>query len=136
MLITTFSNRFFVIRLEHVRAMAANPTPEGGNACTGEGRLIEKGAQLIGHEPGSRGARVWLQMPRGNLEQFSPRELLLERLNVLIEQREYRDALIEMRRHRIDMNLINGLFKVHTDVLNHVSCCRLRDIPRTYWRVC
>jgi elongator complex protein 1 len=93
-LATTFSNRLFVINLED-------------NSCIGtEGRVIERGALLIGHEPGIKGIRTWLQMNRGNLEQICPRDLLVERVKVLIDRREYKDALKEMRRHRLNMNLI------------------------------
>lgn len=105
LLITTFNSRLHVVGLEEVRAFVSSNS--GGSVCQGGGRLIEKGALLVGHEPGSTGARVWLQMPRGNLEQVSPRELLLERIKILIERREYRNALVEMRRHRIDMNLVH-----------------------------
>uniref|UniRef100_A0A8R1TX78 Elongator complex protein 1 n=1 Tax=Onchocerca volvulus TaxID=6282 RepID=A0A8R1TX78_ONCVO len=66
-------------------------------------RAIEKGAMLIGHEAG--GTRVWLQMPRGNLETIHLKELLLNRLKELLNDLHFKDAAIMMKKHRIDMNL-------------------------------
>jgi elongator complex protein 1 len=72
----------------------------------GDGRQIERGANIVGHEPGLTGTKCLLQMPRGNLEQIHPRDLLVERTKTLINRREYQNALKEMRRHRLNMNLI------------------------------
>ncbi|VDK82896.1 unnamed protein product [Litomosoides sigmodontis] len=66
-------------------------------------RAVERGAMLVGHE--SDGARVWLQMPRGNLETIYLKELLLSKLKELINNMRFKDAAIIMKKHRIDMNL-------------------------------
>ncbi|VDO35960.1 unnamed protein product [Onchocerca flexuosa] len=66
-------------------------------------RTVERGAMLIGHEAG--GTRVWLQMPRGNLETIHLKELLLNRLKELLNDLHFKDAAIMMKKHRIDMNL-------------------------------
>ncbi|KAI6241324.1 Elongator complex protein 1 [Aphelenchoides fujianensis] len=104
-LLTTFSNRLFVVSLDEIERFLDNPTakPQLGR---GDGRLVERGAAIVGHEAGVTAARCWLQMPRGNLEQVFPRDLLIERLKVMIDRRAYRDVLKEMRRHRVNMNLV------------------------------
>uniref|UniRef100_A0A915Q691 Elongator complex protein 1 n=1 Tax=Setaria digitata TaxID=48799 RepID=A0A915Q691_9BILA len=66
-------------------------------------RAVERGAMLIGHE--ARGARVWLQMPRGNLETIYSRGLLLRNLKELLTGLHFKDAAVMMKKHRIDMNL-------------------------------
>ncbi|VDD96931.1 unnamed protein product, partial [Enterobius vermicularis] len=68
------------------------------------GRTVEQGAVIIGHE--NFGTRVWLEMPRGNLETIHLRSLVLKKLEECFESGEYKDAMRLMRRHRIDMNLM------------------------------
>ncbi|KAI6178588.1 Elongator complex protein 1 [Aphelenchoides besseyi] len=104
-LITTFGNRLFVLAVEEIETFLAN-TNNKQSLCRGDGRLVERGALIVGHEPGATGTRCWLQMPRGNLEQIFPRDLLIERLKVLIDSRQYQQVLKEMRRHRVNMNLV------------------------------
>lgn len=65
---------------------------------------MERGSCLIGHEP--FGTRVWLQMPRGNLETIHPRGLLIYRIKAFLDKMDYGRAIKEMRRHRINTNLI------------------------------
>lgn len=48
---------------------------------------------------------VILQMPRGNIEVIYPRPMVVLRVLFLLDNREYRRALLLMRKHRIDMNL-------------------------------
>lgn len=45
-------------------------------------------------------------MPRGNLEMIYPRSLVISNLKRLLDNTEYGEAVVEMRRHRVDMNLI------------------------------
>jgi elongator complex protein 1 len=68
------------------------------------GRVVERGATIVTNE--SNGTRVWLQMPRGNLETVYPRALLIDQLQAQLNQLEFSTVLKEMRRHRIDMNLL------------------------------
>ena len=63
---------------------------------------MENGAQLICCE----GTKVWLQMPRGNLEVISPRELALDELKVQLDARKWRQAYLDMRRHRVATDLL------------------------------
>lgn len=45
-------------------------------------------------------------MPRGNLELIHPRSLVVSYLKFLLNNFHYGKALLEMRRHRINTNLI------------------------------
>ncbi|KAH7659336.1 Elongator complex protein 1 [Dioscorea alata] len=65
----------------------------------------ERGAKMVGAIHGDEAA-VILQTPRGNLECVYPRKLVLASIiNALLEER-FRDALLMVRRHRIDFNVI------------------------------
>ncbi|VDN26204.1 unnamed protein product [Gongylonema pulchrum] len=66
-------------------------------------RAVERGALLIGHETG--GCRIWMQMPRGNLETIYLRQLQLRKLKELLDTCCFREAAVMMKKHRIDMNL-------------------------------
>uniref|UniRef100_A0A1I7YEZ4 Elongator complex protein 1 n=1 Tax=Steinernema glaseri TaxID=37863 RepID=A0A1I7YEZ4_9BILA len=68
------------------------------------GRPVERGATLLSHEKG--GTRVWMQMPRGNLELIHHRSLLIHRLKKLLDDHDYGTATSDMRRQRVDMNLL------------------------------
>ncbi|KAL7101391.1 hypothetical protein ACP275_08G051400 [Erythranthe tilingii] len=67
--------------------------------------LWEKGAQIIGVLHGDESA-VILQTPRGNLECVYPRKLVLASIFNALAQGRFRDALLMVRRHRIDFNVI------------------------------
>ena len=51
-------------------------------------------------------SRVVLQMPRGNLESFEPRSLLLMEARRQLEQGALYECLLKLRRQRIDLNLL------------------------------
>lgn len=63
---------------------------------------MESGAQLIACE----GTKVWLQMPRGNLEVISPRDLVLAELKTHLDAKNWETAYLEMRRHRVATDLL------------------------------
>lgn len=75
----------------------------GGIGINSE-RYIESGAAIVGHD--DEEGRVWLQMPRGNIEEVYCRTMLLCRLKRMLDGLQYGKALEEMRRHRVDLNLI------------------------------
>ncbi|KAI4351060.1 hypothetical protein L6164_005447 [Bauhinia variegata] len=67
--------------------------------------IWERGAKIVGVLHGDEAA-VILQTTRGNLECIYPRKLvLLSIINSLVQKR-FRDALLMVRRHRIDFNVI------------------------------
>lgn len=67
--------------------------------------IWERGAKIVGVLHGDEAA-VILQTNRGNLECIYPRKLVLGSIvNALIQGR-FRDALVMVRRHRIDFNVV------------------------------
>ncbi|KAJ4970844.1 hypothetical protein NE237_003943 [Protea cynaroides] len=67
--------------------------------------IWERGAKLVGVLHGDEAA-VILQTTRGNLECIYPRKLVLASIVNALVQRRFRDALLMVRRHRIDFNII------------------------------
>ncbi|KAE8670730.1 Elongator complex protein 1 [Hibiscus syriacus] len=67
--------------------------------------IWERGAKIIGVLYGDEAAVV-LQTNRGNLECICPRKLVLVSIVNALNQRRFRDALLMVRRHRIDFNVI------------------------------
>ncbi|XP_042511807.1 elongator complex protein 1 isoform X2 [Macadamia integrifolia] len=67
--------------------------------------IWERGAKLVGVLHGDAAA-VLLQTTRGNLECIHPRKLVLASIVNALVQRRFRDALLMVRRHRIDFNII------------------------------
>ncbi|KAJ1436377.1 WD40/YVTN repeat-like-containing domain superfamily [Sesbania bispinosa] len=67
--------------------------------------IWERGAKIVGVLHGDEAAII-LQTTRGNLECIYPRKLVLvSTINALVQKR-FRDALLMVRRHRIDFNVI------------------------------
>lgn len=70
--------------------------------------VVERGARLIAAVP--NGCKVVLQQPRGNLESFEPRVLVLLHVQRTLQQSKdsatYYNCLILLRRQRIDLNLL------------------------------
>ncbi|WKX92800.1 hypothetical protein Q1695_010665 [Nippostrongylus brasiliensis] len=69
----------------------------------GAERAVELGSVLIActSETG-----VVMQMPRGNLETIHPRPFVIRVIKRLIDSGKYIEALRDMKKHRIDMNLL------------------------------
>ncbi|KAL6980499.1 Elongator complex protein 1 [Sarracenia purpurea var. burkii] len=67
--------------------------------------IWEKGAKIVGVLHGDEAA-VILQTTRGNLECIYPRKLVLSSIVNALNHGRYRDALLMVRRHRIDFNVI------------------------------
>ncbi|PIM98416.1 IkappaB kinase complex, IKAP component [Handroanthus impetiginosus] len=67
--------------------------------------IWEKGAQILGVLHGDESA-VILQTLRGNLECVYPRKLVLASIINALRQGRFKDALLMVRRHRIDFNVI------------------------------
>ncbi|XP_034486416.1 putative elongator complex protein 1 [Drosophila innubila] len=66
-------------------------------------RNIERGAKLVMH---GHDARLVLQLPRGNLEVIYPRVLLLRLIGSLLDDGWFTDAMLMVRKHRINLNII------------------------------
>ncbi|EOY18197.1 IKI3 family protein isoform 1 [Theobroma cacao] len=67
--------------------------------------IWEKGAKVVGVLHGDEAA-VILQTNRGNLECIYPRKLVLASIVNALNQKRFKDALLIVRRHRIDFNVI------------------------------
>lgn len=67
--------------------------------------IWERGAKVIGVLHGDEAA-VIIQTNRGNLESIYPRKLVLSSIINALVQRRFNDALLMVRRHRIDFNVI------------------------------
>lgn len=67
-------------------------------------RSLEKGSKIL--TTSSTQAKVVVQLPRGNLEAFYPKVLLLEQVGHYLDKLEYEMAFEILRRNRIDLNYI------------------------------
>jgi hypothetical protein len=68
-------------------------------------RPVERGARIIASI--AKSYKVILQMPRGNLESFEPRVLILLHVKKLLsEHQDYYNCLVLLRRQRVDLNLL------------------------------
>lgn len=67
--------------------------------------IWERGAKIVGALHGDEAAII-LQTTRGNLECIYPRKLVLVSIINALVQKRFRDALLMVRRHRIDFNVI------------------------------
>ncbi|PRQ59079.1 putative transcription factor WD40-like family [Rosa chinensis] len=67
--------------------------------------IWERGAKVVGVVHGDEAA-VLLQPSRGNLECIYPRKLVLASICNALVQRRFRDALLMVRRQRIDFNVL------------------------------
>lgn len=67
--------------------------------------IWERGAKIVGVLHGDE-ATIILQTTRGNLECIYPRKLVLVSIINALVQKRFRDALLMVRRHRIDFNVI------------------------------
>lgn len=75
-----------------------------GDVKTGYARKVERGSRIVTVVPSTMS--IILQMPRGNLETISPRPLVLQVVREHLDQKEYREAFLVCRRHRIDLNIL------------------------------
>lgn len=67
-------------------------------------RELERGAKIV--SASCHDAKVVVQLPRGNLESFNPRCLVLNQVNELLNRLEFLKAFEILRKHRINLNYI------------------------------
>lgn len=67
------------------------------------GRMMEKGSKLLTI---SSDSKVIVYLPRGNLEAFYPKLLLLDRVNSLIKEKNFLEAFNILRRNRLNLNYV------------------------------
>ena len=68
-------------------------------------RTVERGARLVVVTP--HDTKTVLQLPRGNLEVIYPRPLVISVVKHDLDHQNYKNALVLMRKNRINMNLIH-----------------------------
>ncbi|XP_076957188.1 elongator complex protein 1-like isoform X2 [Bidens hawaiensis] len=89
-------------------------------------QIWEKGSNILGVVHGDESA-VIIQTTRGNLESIYPRKLVLESIVNALVQGRFRDALLMVRRHRIDFNIIvdhmglQNFLKLATEIVKQVD---------------
>lgn len=114
LIVTTKQDLLFIIDIDDI--LHGNPEVKFDNYTRGgirnkqeENRdpinIWERGAQLIGVIHGDEAA-VILQTTRGNLECIYPRKLVLVAIVGALVQKRFKDAMLMVRRHRIDFNVI------------------------------
>lgn len=112
LLIITKQDLLFIITVDDIIHGNMEVKLERSNIIQNRGQenkeylnIWERGAKLVGVIHGDEAAVV-LQTTRGNLECIYPRKLVLVSIiNALVQQR-FKDALLMVRRHRIDFNVI------------------------------
>lgn len=69
-----------------------------------QARRLERGSRIVAGIASSM--TLVLQMPRGNLETICPRPLVLQVVMDELDRLQYREAFVNCRKHRIDLNLL------------------------------
>lgn len=100
--LTTAQARLHFIRLENLDETVS---PSADSAHDERSRMIEKGSTIVTSIP-SKYSLV-LQAHRGNLETIYPRIMVLQAIRSFIRQREYLNAFLACRAHRIDLDLLH-----------------------------
>lgn len=67
-------------------------------------RRVERGSRIV--HVVADDTKLVLQMPRGNLETVHPRALVLSAVRKALDRVQFKEAMILMRKHRINLNLI------------------------------
>lgn len=70
----------------------------------GEARPLERGSRLVACVSGQ--PKTVVQMPRGNLETFEPRPLILMKARLLLQSKRIYDCLLLFRRQKVDLNYL------------------------------
>ncbi|KAG0484108.1 hypothetical protein HPP92_012192 [Vanilla planifolia] len=122
LILVTKEDLLFVISIQDIlhgkmEMKTENRFDKHGKSDKGEDyiNIWERGAKLVGALHGDEAA-VLLQTSRGNLEIIYPRKLVLVSIFNALLQRRFKDALLMVRRHRIDFNFIVDCFGWQTFV--------------------
>jgi hypothetical protein len=90
-------------RLLALDAMQSGEDQDNTAECA-EPRPVERGARLVTSVEG--GAKVVMQLPRGNLECIEPRPLILCQAQRLLETNQLLECIVLLRKQRVDLNYI------------------------------
>ncbi|XP_008810803.1 elongator complex protein 1 [Phoenix dactylifera] len=112
LILTTKQDLLFIISIDDI--LHGDPEVKFGSYSSSQNQgkenkeyvnIWERGATVIGVMHGDEAA-VLLQTNRGNLECIYPRKLVLVSIINALVQGRFRDAMLMVRRHRIDFNVI------------------------------
>ncbi|KAK6459309.1 RNA polymerase II Elongator subunit [Scheffersomyces xylosifermentans] len=110
-------------------------------------RQIERGSWLVNAMPSKYS--VVLEAPRGNLETICPRIMVLSGVRKFIKQKNYKEAFLACRTHRIDLDILHDydpelffnnleLFVKQIKKVDHldlfVSCLHEEDTAETKYK--
>ncbi|KAI8848478.1 IKI3 family-domain-containing protein [Chytridium lagenaria] len=100
----TIHNSYLIFTtLTHVvREVAVSPP--SSSAFDESFRRVERGAKIVVSVPFD--TKLVLQMPRGNLETVHPRALVLSVVRAHLERKDFLNAFLLCRKHRIDLNIL------------------------------
>lgn len=92
-------------------------------------RAIERGASIVTVPYHPDSTLVILELPRGNLESVHPRALTIDSIRRLLNRKEYRTAMLLIRKHRIDPNFLcdNNFSAFLKDIDSIVDQISLQD---------
>lgn len=136
------------LRFIHLNTTTFKPLIESTDATSDERvRQIERGSLLANVIPSK--SAVVLQAPRGNLETINPRIMILQGVRKDIKSKNYRNAFITCRTHRIDLDILHDydpelffnnveLFIKQIERIDYldlfVSCLHEDDVAKTKYR--
>ncbi|CCH44803.1 Elongator complex protein [Wickerhamomyces ciferrii] len=143
-----FTTAQHVLRFVHLNTTEFKPLIESTDATSDERvRQIERGSLLANVIPSK--SAVVLQAPRGNLETINPRIMVLQGVRKDIKNRNYKNAFITCRTHRIDLDLLHDydpelfiqnieLFVKQIERIDYldlfVSCLHEDDVAKTKYQ--
>lgn len=99
-----FTTTTHLLKFVHITSAQDLEVPRDDPEVDERCRSIERGARLVVAIPNN--LSLVLQMPRGNLETIFPRAMVLAGIRRQIEAKQYRQAFLCCRTHRVDMNLL------------------------------
>ncbi|CAM9011860.1 hypothetical protein WICANDRAFT_30525 [Wickerhamomyces anomalus NRRL Y-366-8] len=136
------------LRFIHLNTTNFKPLIESTDATSDERvRQIERGSLLANVIPSK--SAVVLQAPRGNLETINPRIMILQGVRKDIKAKNYKNAFITCRTHRIDLDILHDydpdaffqnveLFINQIERVDYldlfVSCLKEEDVAATKYR--
>ncbi|CDR38690.1 CYFA0S02e04588g1_1 [Cyberlindnera fabianii] len=136
------------MRFIHLNTTEFKPITESTDVTSDERiRAVERGSLLVNVMPSK--AAVILQAPRGNLETVNPRIMVLGEVRKHISEKQYRDAFLLCRIHRIDLDILHDynpdMFFANIELIVQqiekidyldlfVSCLHEEDVTKTKYR--
>ncbi|KAL7715223.1 Ikappab kinase complex-associated protein [Entamoeba marina] len=95
-------------------------------------RAVERGAMLVNYVTSD--CSIIFQMPRGNLEIIHPREVILETVVGLLNNRRYKEVFSVVKRHKVNYNFVRDCAseQICEDVNNFVEMIEKADVLNAF----